>query len=480
MKNLKISIVIFIILFFTKGVYAQNTYTYTLYDADANQVAVQSFNSNLSWDLDIADGVNLVSDVGDGIYYKVKFNLTDNAGFEHNKTESFFPYSAYGDNGGNHGLQNGTYIGWHPAEGTIYFTVRYFLNATGFDNDIEDVTDTFSITFFRSSTTTDTQPPTTPTLSSTGQTGTTVDLSWSGATDNVGITGYKVYRGSTLQATLGNVTSHTVTGLTASTTYSFTIRALDAAGNESANSNSISVTTNSAADTQPPTTPTLTSSGKTETSVDLSWTGTTDNVGVTGYQVYIGNNLTTTLGNVSSYQVTGLTEDTTYQFTVKAIDAAGNESANSNTISVTTDAASSSGGGSSGGGSNTTTSVWTEANATASYSGDVAIGTASVPSGYKLAVEGKIRTREVRVDQDTWPDYVFKEDYNLPNLKEIQKHIQEKGHLPNIPSAKEVEANGVELGEMNRLLLEKIEELMLYTIQQQEEIEKLKTKINNQ
>ncbi|MEX0275122.1 MAG: hypothetical protein AB3N16_12165 [Flavobacteriaceae bacterium] len=124
------------------------------------------------------------------------------------------------------------------------------------------------------------------------------------------------------------------------------------------------------------------------------------------------------------------------------------------------------------------TSVWSEANTTASYDGEVAIGTSSVPVGYKLAVEGKIRTREVRVDQDTWPDYVFKTDYDLPSLDFIQKHIQEKGHLPNIPSATEVEVNGIELGEMNKLLLEKIEELTLHIIQLRVELDALKQNQN--
>ena len=122
-------------------------------------------------------------------------------------------------------------------------------------------------------------------------------------------------------------------------------------------------------------------------------------------------------------------------------------------------------------------SVWsTSGNSIYFNSGTVAIGRTSVPSGYTFAVEGKIRTREVRVDQDTWPDYVFKEDYNLPSLEEIQKHIREKGHLPNIPSAKEVEENGVELGEMNKLLLEKIEELTLYILHQEERIKILEQK----
>lgn len=122
-----------------------------------------------------------------------------------------------------------------------------------------------------------------------------------------------------------------------------------------------------------------------------------------------------------------------------------------------------------------TASLWTENGADIHFdSGNVAIGRTTVPAGYALAVDGNIRTREVRVDQDTWPDYVFDKDYDLPTLEEIQNYIQEKGHLPNIPSAAEVQADGLELGEMNRLLLEKIEELTLYTLEQQEKIEALK------
>ena len=96
------------------------------------------------------------------------------------------------------------------------------------------------------------------------------------------------------------------------------------------------------------------------------------------------------------------------------------------------------------------------------------IGTTN-PGSYKLAVKGKIRAEEIKVETG-WADYVFKEGYDLPTLSAVEQHIQEKGHLINIPSAKEVEENGVQLGEMNKLLLEKIEELTLYTIQQQKEI----------
>ena len=106
------------------------------------------------------------------------------------------------------------------------------------------------------------------------------------------------------------------------------------------------------------------------------------------------------------------------------------------------------------------------------FAGNVGIGTTAI-SGWELAVGGKIRAEEVKVETG-WADYVFKDDYQLPSLEEVEKHIAEKGHLINIPSAAEVEANGILLGEMNKLLLEKIEELTLYLIELKKKNEQLK------
>lgn len=104
--------------------------------------------------------------------------------------------------------------------------------------------------------------------------------------------------------------------------------------------------------------------------------------------------------------------------------------------------------------------------------GNVGIGTKTPDS--KLTVNGKIHTKEVKVDLNGWSDFVFEESYNLPTLEEVEKHIKEKGHLKDIPSAKEVEKDGIYLGEMDSKLLQKIEELTLYVIQQQKEMERLK------
>ncbi|MEZ4839335.1 reprolysin-like metallopeptidase [Flavobacterium sp.] len=329
----------------------------------------------------------------------------------------------------------------------------------------------------------DTVAPTAPTLSAAGTTSTSTNLSWSGATDNVGVTGYDVYRGGVLIGSTTTATTFAATGLTPSTTYTFNVRAKDAAGNVSANSNTVSVTTlaagltyctsqgNSVADeyigrvqigtidnatggvtgyvdytslstdltkgssatiiitptwtgttysegyavfidynqdgdftdagetvwslaattstpvsgnftipttaatgptrmrvsmkyngiptacetfsygqvedytvnlivgttdTTAPSAPTnLAASGTTQTTTNLTWNASTDNVGVTGYDVYSG---TTLLGTVAtnSAGITGLTASTTYTFSVRAKDAAGNISSSSNVVNVTT------------------------------------------------------------------------------------------------------------------------------------------------
>ncbi len=187
-------------------------------------------------------------------------------------------------------------------------------------------------------TTTDTQAPSVPTnLTATNTTQTSTDLSWTASSDNVGVTGYDVYQGASLLGTTAG-TNYNVTGLSVSTGYSFTVVAKDAAGNESAASSSVSVTTLAPPDTQAPTAPTsLAASNTTQTTTDLSWTASTDNVGVTGYDVYQGASVIGTTSS-TSYNVIGLTAATSYTFSVIAKDAAGNVSGTSNTVSVTTSA----------------------------------------------------------------------------------------------------------------------------------------------
>ncbi|WP_298545657.1 tail fiber protein [uncultured Aquimarina sp.] len=108
-----------------------------------------------------------------------------------------------------------------------------------------------------------------------------------------------------------------------------------------------------------------------------------------------------------------------------------------------------------------------------SANGYIGIGTSN--PDMKLTVKGNIHAEEVKIDLNVpAPDYVFKEDYNLRSIEELENFIKENSHLPEIPSAKEFERNGVMQAEMDMNLLKKIEELTLYTIQQQKEIESLK------
>lgn len=117
-------------------------------------------------------------------------------------------------------------------------------------------------------------------------------------------------------------------------------------------------------------------------------------------------------------------------------------------------------------------------------SGSIGIGTTNT-QGYKLAVAGNMIAEEVKVKlQGTWPDYVFNEDYKITPLSEIQTYIKKNKHLPEVPSAKEIQEKGVNLGEMNKLLLKKVEELTLHLIEQEQNhknllqnVEKLRTEL---
>ncbi|MDX2359307.1 MAG: hypothetical protein QNK23_00780 [Crocinitomicaceae bacterium] len=96
----------------------------------------------------------------------------------------------------------------------------------------------------------------------------------------------------------------------------------------------------------------------------------------------------------------------------------------------------------------------------------------------KLESNGLLHARRIKVDADVWPDYVFGDNYELRPLREVEEYIEQEGHLPNFPSAEEVVEEGMDLGDMNVRLMEKVEELTLYMIQQQKEIELLKEEIN--
>lgn len=92
----------------------------------------------------------------------------------------------------------------------------------------------------------------------------------------------------------------------------------------------------------------------------------------------------------------------------------------------------------------------------------------------RIEPNGKIWAREVEVSVHDFPDFVFTSEYKLLSLSEIKKYIDENGHLPEMPSAQQAEQEGISLGEFNKLLLQKIEELTLHLIRLEEEIESLK------
>jgi hypothetical protein len=113
--------------------------------------------------------------------------------------------------------------------------------------------------------------------------------------------------------------------------------------------------------------------------------------------------------------------------------------------------------------------------------GGVGIGilnASSIPAGYLLAVDGKAIFEEVRVElSSAWPDYVFSDQHKRLNLDELHEFIKLNGHLPNIPAANTIESEGLDVGDMQRRMMEKIEELTLYVIEQNERILKLETKL---
>lgn len=108
-------------------------------------------------------------------------------------------------------------------------------------------------------------------------------------------------------------------------------------------------------------------------------------------------------------------------------------------------------------------------------SGNVAIGTSQVASGYKVSVNGKMMCEELKVQLNgNWPDYVFANQYKLMPIAELKKFIDSQNHLPNIPTAAEVKKNGIAVGDMQKKMMEKIEELTLYIIDLQKQIDGLK------
>ncbi|MFR7514493.1 MAG: fibronectin type III domain-containing protein [[Ruminococcus] lactaris] len=177
----------------------------------------------------------------------------------------------------------------------------------------------------------DTEAPGAPTAVRTADvTETTAKVAWAEASDNVGVVGYNVYVNDTkVNAELVTATEYDLTGLTAATEYSVKVTAVDAAGNVSEKSEAATFTTAKAVDTEAPSVPTdVKASDVTKTGATVTWTASTDNEGVAGYNVYVnGTQVNDTLVATTEYVLTGLTEGTEYTVEVEAVDTNNNVSA---------------------------------------------------------------------------------------------------------------------------------------------------------
>jgi fibronectin type 3 domain-containing protein len=185
----------------------------------------------------------------------------------------------------------------------------------------------------------DSTPPSTPQLTATAVGPNRVDLQWPAATDDVGVTGYTVFRNAQVLVSLpATARSYSDTSVAPATGYTYTVDAVDAAGNRSDKSDPASVTTPPLPDTTPPTVPgSLGAVATSPTRVDLSWTASSDAGGVTGYTVYRGGVVLANIGaGFTGFSDGSVAHSQSYSYSVDAFDAAGNHSAQTAAVSVTT------------------------------------------------------------------------------------------------------------------------------------------------
>jgi chitodextrinase len=204
----------------------------------------------------------------------------------------------------------------------FYIVARDFSENTSIPSDMVNIS------------TTDTQAPTIiADLQEISNTDTAVTLSWSCSTDNVGVTGYKIYRNNTIIADTAD-TTYTDEPAELGITYEYMVRAYDAAGNESVEGNRISVTLK---DTSAPSVPTnLVCIDKTDSSISLKWDASSDNTRVGGYDIYVNSEKVGVVTEGTEYVLSGLMYSTEYSITVYAWDENGNISEASNTMVVAT------------------------------------------------------------------------------------------------------------------------------------------------
>lgn len=221
-----------------------------------------------------------------------------------------------------------------------YGVLKLTLHPTSYDwQFVPEAGKTFtdSGTTFCHGQTSDVTPPSTPgNLLATAAAPNRVDLTWTASSDNVGVVGYQVYRNN-VQIATSTSASYLDTGVQAQTAYTYKVIAYDGGGNFSTASNNASVTT--PADTSPPSAPTnLVASATSLAQINLIWTASTDNVGVTEYRLF-RNGTQIATSSVASYVDTTVQPQTTYTYYVIAVDGAGLTSSASNTATLTTSAA---------------------------------------------------------------------------------------------------------------------------------------------
>ncbi|AOW20092.1 fibronectin type III domain-containing protein [Urechidicola croceus] len=416
--------------------------------------------------------------------------ITDLSASGTTETETNLTWSASTDNDSilnyevfQNGQSIGTTIGAVTTFNVTSLTPGVSYDFTVYAIDPSNNTSTISNTETVVTLSDNTLPSTVSDLSASNTTGTTTELTWTLATDNIGVSDYRLYitdldnGANNTDFLIGSTTSpYTVTGLNVGTPYNLTIAAVDVAGNTALESNIANITTT--LDNSAPDIPTnLLAANTTDTTTDLIWTAS--NASDTNeYRVYQNGGLIgTTSSSITMLSVSGLTASSTYIFNVTAVDLSLNESGFSNSAIVTTSETGSGGIPYTDLNANLDTVDWTTNELFAN--GNVGIGI-NPQAGYSLAVAGNIIAEEVRVAlQGNWPDYVFEKNYNLPSLLEVENYINKHGHLENIPSAYDTKTNGISVGEMNAKLLRKVEELTLYIIQQEKKINELSEENNN-